>query len=90
MTSIRKVLGLGASGDQGFPLLQRLLEDGFQPTAGVRRVDALKDTPFASVPVVQADIADEESLFEAFKGQGALAMHLPFEFDRARAAGFGR
>ncbi|WP_309604508.1 NmrA family NAD(P)-binding protein [Phenylobacterium sp.] len=90
MTSIRKVLVLGASGDQGFPLLQRLLEDGFQPTAGVRRVDALKDTPFASVPVVQADIEDEESLFEAFKGQDALAMHLPFEFDRARAAGFGR
>lgn len=90
MTAIRKVLVLGASGDQGFPLLDQLLADGYQPTAGVRRADALKDTRFASLPVVPADIEDEESLVEAFKGQDALAMHLPFEFDRARAAGFGR
>lgn len=90
MTAIRKVLVLGASGDQGFPLLDQLLADGYQPTAGVRRADALKDTRFASLPVVPADIEDEESLVVAFKGQDALAMHLPFEFDRARAAGFGR
>ena len=90
MTAIRKVLVLGASGDQGFPLLDQLLADGYQPTAGVRRADALKDTRFASLPVAPADIEDEESLVEAFKGQDALAMHLPFEFDRARAAGFGR
>lgn len=90
MTAIRKVLVLGASGDQGLPLLDHLLKEGFQPTAGVRRADALKNTAFASVPVTPADLDDEESLFEAFQGQDALAMHLPFEFDRTRAAGFGR
>ena len=90
MTNIRKVIVLGASGDQGLPLLDRLQREGFQPTAGVRRADALSDTPFASVPTVRADLDDEESLFEAFRGQDALAMHLPFEFDRERAAGFGR
>lgn len=90
MTSIRKVLVLGASGDQGLPLLKELLAKGFQPTAGVRRADALRDTPFSSLPVVHADIDDEESLVAAFRGQDALAMHLPFEFDRERAAGFGR
>lgn len=90
MTALRKVLVLGATGDQGLPLLDRLLAEGFQPTAGVRRADALKDTPFAALPVAPADIDDEESLVAAFRGQDALAMHLPFEFDRARAAGFGR
>lgn len=90
MTALRKVLVLGASGDQGLPLLDKLLEAGFQPTAGVRRADALKETRFAALPVVPADLEDEESLFKAFQGQDALAMHLPFEFDRARAAGFGR
>jgi uncharacterized protein YbjT (DUF2867 family) len=90
MTSIRKVLVLGASGDQGLPLLQELRDKGFQPTAGVRRPDALRDTPFASLPTRFADIEDEESLVEAFRGHDALAMHLPFEFDRERAAGFGR
>lgn len=90
MTSIRKVLVLGASGDLGLPLLKQLIADGFQPTAGLRRPDALAGTPFASLPVVSADIEDEESLVAAFRGQDALAMHLPFEFNRERAAGFGR
>jgi uncharacterized protein YbjT (DUF2867 family) len=89
MTAIRKVIVLGASGDQGHPLLERLIADGFEPTAGLRRADALAATPFAALPAVHADIDDEETLFEAFKGQDALALNLPFEFDRARAAGFG-
>ena len=89
MTAIKKVLVLGASADQGLPLLGSLLAHGFVPTAGGRRSDALKDTPFAAVPVVHADIMDEDSLVRAMDGQDALALHLPFEFDRARAAGFG-
>ncbi len=90
MTAIKKVLVLGASGDQGAPLLDALLKAGFSPTAGVRRADALKDTRHAAIPTVHADIEDQETLARAFDGQDALAMHLPFEFDRARAAGFGR
>lgn len=90
MTAIRKILVLGATGDQGLPLLDRLLAEGFHPTAGVRRPDALKDTRFASIPTAPADIDDEESLVQAFRGQDALAMHLPFEFNRERAAGIGQ
>jgi uncharacterized protein YbjT (DUF2867 family) len=89
MTAIKKVLVLGASGDQGLPLLDSLLAAGFSPTAGARRADALKNTRHATVPVVHADIEDEESLVRALDGQDALAMHLPFEFNRERAAGFG-
>ena len=90
MTAIKKVLVLGATGDQGLPLLDSLLAAGFSPTAGARRDDALKDTRFAHLPVVNADIDDEESLVRAMDGQDALAMHLPFEFNRERAAGFGK
>ena len=90
MTAIRKVLVLGPSADQGLPLLARLIERGFEPTCGVRRPDAMKATPFAHLPTVFADIEDEESLVRAMDGQDALAMHLPFEFNRERAAGFGR
>ncbi len=90
MSSIRKVIVLGATGDQGLPLLDRLLAQGFAPTAGVRRPDPFKDTPYAVVPFKHADLDDEESLVRAFDGHDALAMHLPFEFDRARAAAFGQ
>jgi NAD(P)H dehydrogenase (quinone) len=89
MTAIRRVLVLGASGDQGLPLLDSLIGAGFLPTAGVRRPDAMAGTRHAVLPAVRADLDDEESLVQAFAGQDALAMHLPFEFDRARAAGFG-
>lgn len=87
---IRRVLVLGAAADQGLPLLAALERAGLQPTAGVRRADAMQATPFAHLPSVFADIEDEESLVAAMDGHDALAMHLPFEFDRARAAGFGR
>jgi uncharacterized protein YbjT (DUF2867 family) len=87
--SIKKVLVLGASGDQGLPLLDALQAAGFETTAGVRRADALKDTRHAGAPTAHADILDEESLVRAFDGQDALAMHLPFDFDSARAAGYG-
>lgn len=87
---IRKVLVLGAAADQGLPLLAELERSGFSPVAGVRRADAMASTPFAHVPSVNADIDNEESLVAAMSGVDALAMHLPFEFDRAKAAGYGQ
>ena len=47
-------------------------------------------TPFPGLPTVHADIGDTASLTAAFAGQDALAFHLPFEFDRARAASYGQ
>ena len=90
MNALRKVIVLGATGDQGLPLIDRLVAEGFAPTAAVRRPDPFKDTARAAIPFTHADIDDEETLVRAFDGHDALAMHLPFEFDRARAAGFGR
>jgi NAD(P)H dehydrogenase (quinone) len=84
------VLVLGASADQGVPLVRALLAAGHEVTAGARRADAMATTPFPDLPTVHADIGDSASLAAAFAGQDALAFHLPFEFDRARAAAYGR
>jgi len=87
---IQKVAVLGASGDQGVPLIAALQKAGMHPTAAVRRMDAMENTPFPDTPTVFADITDQASLETAFKGQDALAMHLPFEHNREKAASFGQ
>ena len=88
--AIEKVCVLGASADQGQPLVAALLGAGLAVTAGVRRADAMAGTPFPDLPTVPADITDADAMAQAFAGQDAAAFHLPFEFDRARAASFGR
>jgi NAD(P)H dehydrogenase (quinone) len=90
IVTIRKVCVLGAPADQGQPLVAELLAHGFEVTAGVRRVDAMVDTPFPELPTVFADINDADAMAQAFAGQDAAAFHLPFEFDREKAAHFGR
>jgi NAD(P)H dehydrogenase (quinone) len=87
--TIRNVIVLGASGDQGIPLVNSLQRRGFAVTAGARRPDAMAGTPFPDLRTVHADITDSASLAAAFVGQDALVMHLPFEFDRAKAAAMG-
>ena len=88
--TISKVCVLGAPADQGQPLVAELLAHGFDVTAGVRRADAMAGTPFPDLPTVFADITDAGAMANAFVGQDAAAFHLPFEFDRDRAAHFGR
>ena len=87
--TITKVCVLGAPADQGQPLVAELLAAGFEVTAGVRRADAMAGTRFPDLPTVHADITDADAMAQAFAGQDAAAFHLPFEFDRERAAHFG-
>lgn len=88
--NIRKICVLGGPADQGQPLIAELLAHDFDVTAGVRRRDAMANTPFPDLPTVFADIADADAMAQAFDGQDAAAFHLPFEFDREKAAHFGR
>lgn len=88
--AIDNVIVFGASADQGIPLVNALQRRGFKVCAGARRADAMAETPFPDLKVVPADITDSASLERAFAGQDALAMHLPFEFDRDKAAAFGK
>jgi uncharacterized protein YbjT (DUF2867 family) len=72
---------LGATGDQGHPLLTRLLAAGMTPVAALRNTAALAKTEFAGVETVEADLYDMESMIKAAKGMDAIAAHLPFVFD---------
>ena len=87
---IKSVVVLGASADQGVPLVRALREADLSPIAAVRRMDAMKTTPFPDTQTVYADLNDQASLEKAFAGQDALAMHLPFEHNREKAASYGR
>ena len=84
-----RVLVLGATGDQGHPLLTRLMDAGFTPVAALRNPDALQGTEFAHVETVQADLYDTQSMISAAKGIDAIAANLPFVFDREMAASLG-
>lgn len=90
MSNIDKVLVLGASADQGLPLVAALKDAGVSPIAGARRLDAMHDTEFPDLPVVPADITDQASLEAAFSQVDAVAMHLPFTHDFDLAQSFGR
>ena len=84
-----KVLVLGATGDQGHPLLTRLIDAGMTPVAALRNVDALRGTEFDTVQTVHADLYDQQSMIDAAKGMDAIAAHLPFVFDRELAKSIG-
>ena len=86
---MNKVLVLGATGDQGHPLLTRLMDAGFTPVAALRNPNALQGTEFAHVETVQADLYDAQSMISAAKGTDAIAANLPFVFDREMAASLG-
>ena len=89
MSDIQKVLVLGASGDQGIPLVAALKDKGASVIAGARRLDAMQDTPYSDLPTILADIHNQESLEKAFSQVDAVAMHLPFEHDLDVATAFG-
>ncbi len=90
MSKIEKVLVLGASADQGLPLVAALKEAGVTPIAGARRLDAMHQTPFADLQTLSADITDQASLEAAFSQVDAVAMHLPFAHDLEVAVSYGR
>ena len=86
---MKRILVLGATGDQGHPLLTRLIAAGMTPVAALRNPKALAGTEFAAVETVAADIYDEASMIAAAAGMDGIAAHLPFVFDRAKAQQMG-
>ena len=86
---MERVLVIGATGDQGHPLLRRLIEEGYTPVAALRNPDALKGTEFDSVETVQADLMDQSSMINAAKSMSYIASHLPFTFELETAQIFG-
>ncbi len=58
-----RVLVLGATGDQGHPLIARLLEAGLTPVAALRNPNAFLGTEFAHVEVDGSRKCDPSSVW---------------------------
>jgi uncharacterized protein YbjT (DUF2867 family) len=86
---MKRIMVLGATGDQGHPLLTRLRATGLTPVAALRNRKALAGTEFADVETVSADLYDQQSMIAAAAGMDAIAAHLPFVFDRDLARTLG-
>ena len=86
---MKRVLVLGATGDQGHPLLTRLSAVGLVPVAALRNTSALANTEFAAVETVRADLYDQHSMSAAAQGMDAIVAHLPFVFDLELASKLG-
>lgn len=76
---------LGATADQGRPLVAALLAAGTPVTAGMRDPAIGARVLPGEVACVAADIDDPAGLARAMHGCDALALHLPFVHDRMRA-----
>jgi uncharacterized protein YbjT (DUF2867 family) len=87
---MKRILVVGATGDQGHPLLFRLIAAGMAPVAALRNRKALADTEFENVETVAADLYDTQSMIEAAEGMDGIAVHLPFVFDRELAVQMGQ
>lgn len=85
-----KVLVLGATGDQGQPLLRKLAAAGIAVRAGTRDPADFPRDAFPDAEPVAVDFADQASLDAAAQGCAGIVMHLPFTFDRAVATTMGR
>ena len=86
---MQRVLVLGATGDQGHPLLGRLIAAGMVPVAALRNRQALANTEFANVETIEASLYDPQSMIAAAKGMDGIAANLPFVFDRDLARQLG-
>jgi uncharacterized protein YbjT (DUF2867 family) len=86
---MKRVMVMGATGDQGHPLLTRLIAAGMTPVAALRNPKALAGTEFENVETVEADLFDAGSLTAAAQGMDAIAVNLPFVFDRELAKRMG-
>lgn len=78
----------GASGRQGLEQVRQLLKHGHRVRAISRRADPFHGEDLGEVEIVSADIADEDSCFEAMRGADAAFYTHPLRarVDRVEAA----
>ena len=86
---MNKILVYGATGDQGLPLIDELLKNGYKVRAASRNPDDFNAYNPSDVEAVKADLFDIESLRNVSKGIDGIAMNLPFVFDKEIAKTWG-
>ena len=79
---MNKILVYGATGDQGLPLIDELLNNGYKVRAASRNPDDFKVYNPSDVEPVKADLFDIDSLKTVSKDIDGIAMNLPFVFDK--------
>ena len=86
---MEKVLVYGASGDQGIPLVNALINNGYKIRAASRYPENYKSEIDGDVEGIKADLFDVDSLKRASTGVDLIAMNLPFVFDKTIAKQWG-
>src|SRR6056300_905989 len=86
---MNKILVYGATGDQGLPLIDELLKNGYKIRAASRNPDDFKAYDPSDVEPVKADLFDIDSLRAVSKDIDGIAMNLPFVFDKKIAQEWG-
>ena len=86
---MNKILVYGATGDQGLPLIDELLKNGYKVRAASRNPNDFNAYNPDDVEAVKADLFDIESLRNASKDIDGIAMNLPFVFDKEIAKTWG-
>jgi NAD(P)H dehydrogenase (quinone) len=74
---INSLLVFGARGVQGHPVVDAALEAGLVVRAASRDVEAAEEKLSTRAEIVEADLGDADSIFEAAEGIDALFFHLP-------------
>ena len=86
---MNKILVYGATGDQGLPLIDELLKNGYKVRAASRNPNDFNAYNSGDVEAVKADLFDIESLRNISKDIDGIAMNLPFVFDKEIAKTWG-
>ena len=86
---MEKVLVYGASGDQGVPLVNTLIKNGYKIRAASRYPENYNSEIEGDVESVKADLFDIDTLKKASQDVDCIAMNLPFVFDRDIAKQWG-
>ena len=86
---MNKILVYGATGDQGLPLIDELLKNGYKVRAASRNPNDFYAYNPGDVEAVKADLFDIESLRNISKDIDGIAMNLPFVFDKEIAKTWG-
>ena len=86
---MNKILVYGATGDQGLPLIDELLKNGYKVRAASRNPNDFNAYNPGDVEAVKADLFDIESLRNISKDIDGIAMNLPFVFDKEIAKTWG-
>ena len=82
---MEKVLVYGASGDQGVPLVNSLIKNGYKIRAASRYPENYNSEIEGDVESVKADLFDIHTLKKASQDVYCIAMNLHFVFDRDNA-----